>query len=1022
MKQRIEKNKQGPTWYLDAIINHWSFWDEHERYYLKELLPSLMRNPSSGDAVEERLISELRPLLTEDEWTHLPVSVTIRVKGGSPSFEYDLKVKEEERIATLVDELSGLLLRRDWDAFDLRLASEELPDAVREDLLAAKNRGIWLEEEENEAERQRAEVAELKNLIACYDWCAFDKRLLVARLPVPTEYELNQLKNSKIEEKRQEDLCEFLTSLISKKQWNSFDEAIDDAKLPKNAISRLVELKSEKLAEAKFEEERKKRQQTLASLRLLIKERCWHDFDIALLNSKLEPSDRENLLKEKAAELRESLGIALDDIQSRILASPAKTFRVTARAGSGKTRLLTAFTQFLVEGYRYTPDEILLLAFNRDAASQLEDRLTKLLKIPAFSGARTFHSLAYGVAAPEQEILYDTGDSVAGKPLSSLVQDILVGLLDDELLDRVYDLFRRETTEAKSTGAFLQGEDAYDFRRALRQYTLAGEPVKSRGEKFIADFLFEHGIKYSYERPVRWEGSWYRPDFTIHLDEKNSVIWEHWAVDPDTKHAAESAEWSAVKLRAYQAAAKRKRGFWEAKEKSLLESCAQNCGDRESFEAEIATKLEPFFPTLQRLPKHKLISAIKQVHLSKLSSWVGQAIQRAQKQGWDAAALRRALKTHSHETERERLFLSLVDYVFSAYTPRLKRKGKIDFDQLFNEAIQLMRSDPPQTVLRGKQTAIDLRGLRMCLVDEAQDLSPQFVEAVCCLRRLNPALRVLFVGDDWQAINRFAGSDVELFTREITTRLGKCATATLEMNYRSVRSVVLAGNALMRGQGAEAVPHKEAIGIIQLAYLDQVFVEGRKGQPSYEVEKAFREGGRSLEKLLKALYQLAMPDLLTGKTVGVLFRTNQYLGKSLSELEQRFVDVLRKMGWPRDDVTRWKKDLLRFSTAHSFKGAERHTVFVVNPSAGNFPLLNADSIELFRLFGDSLKQAEQDERRLFYVAITRAEERLVFLTEKRRDEDSPYLDTFRELIQTIPVPAEAILPPAFTGRGEMETG
>jgi DNA helicase IV len=314
-------------------------------------------------------------------------------------------------------------------------------------------------------------------------------------------------------------------------------------------------------------------------------------------------------------------------------------------------------------------------------------------------------------------------------------------------------------------------------------------------------------------------------------------------------------------------------------------------------------------------------------------------------------------------------------------------------------------------LLCGKQTTIDLRRLRYCLIDEAQDLSPQFVEAVTCLRELNPGIRLMFVGDDWQAINRFAGSAVELFTDAITARFGKCATPTLATNYRSVRKVVLAGNKLMQGQGDAAAPHKDVAGLIQLAYLDKVWVEGRDSEPGWAADEPFRAYGIGLDAFFKALYHLAVPDLVAGKTVGVLFRTNQRGGKKLPELEKTFVRLLRRMGWPREQVAVWQKEKIRFSTAHRFKGAERHTVFVIDPHAGNFPLLNADSIELFRFFGDSLEQAEADERRLFYVAITRAEERLVFLTETRREEDSPYLGAFRDLIDVIQVPNQVILPP-----------
>jgi DNA helicase-4 len=346
---------------------------------------------------------------------------------------------------------------------------------------------------------------------------------------------------------------------------------------------------------------------------MLLENEDWQGFDRAIVSKDLDSPLRDMLLECKASAIVSKLDetIRLDLDQARILASPARTIRVTARAGSGKTRLLTALTYFLIHECDYSLNEVLLLAFNRDAAGQIEDRLTKLLKIPAFPGARTFHSLAYGVAAPEQAILFDKGENMATRELSALVQDILVGLLDEELLDEVYDLFRCETAEAQSTGAFLQGEDAYDFRRALMQYTLGGQAVRSRGEKFIGDFLFEHGIAYFYESPTRWEGGWYRPDFTIMVGEGRRIVWEHWAVDPDASLVNGTSQWPEAKLREYQVIALRKREFWKSKDVPLLESCAQSCADREAFEAEVADKLRPFLPEFRRLPKGELIARMK---------------------------------------------------------------------------------------------------------------------------------------------------------------------------------------------------------------------------------------------------------------------------------------------------------------------------------------------------------------------------------------------------------------------------
>jgi DNA helicase-4 len=75
-------------------------------------------------------------------------------------------------------------------------------------------------------------------------------------------------------------------------------------------------------------------------------------------------------------------------------------------------------------------------------------------------------------------------------------------------------------------------------------------------------------------------------------------------------------------------------------------------------------------------------------------------------------------------------------------------------------------------------------------------------------------------------------------------------------------------------------------------------------------------------------------------------------------------------------------------TVHSFKGLEEEIVILVRVCEGAFPLLHPDD-SLFTIFGQSEIDVLEEERRLFYVAITRAKERLYILTEQGRE--SPFL-------------------------------
>lgn len=759
-----------------------------------------------------------------------------------------------------------------------------------------------------------------------------------------------------------------------------------------------------------------------AQLSALLQDSKWTEFDLVLSRAAISPPQRAVLLELKAQQLAKVFppGAAPDAAQARIIASPAKTIRVTARAGSGKTRLLSALAYFLVKHCGHEPNEILLLAFNKNAADELESRLIELLGVPAFPGARTFHSLAYGIAQPEETLVMDQGKEVSAMQLTALVQELLRESLDDETREQIYQLFLHEAELDQQTGSLLKGEARYDFRWSLKQFTLSGRSVKSAGEKYIDDFLFEHGVEAYYEDPFPWDGGWYRPDFKIKTGTNTYIILEHWAVDPDRSDVIASRAWPEGKQREYQQVAKKKREYWKRRQVRLIETCAHECNDREGFEEVLRQRLSEHLGSLQRLPRAVLLERVVEIHLSRLAQFIAQAIQRSQKLGWDYAELASALSTHDAQTEREAFFHRLVLRVFRSYGAALKRQGKIDFDRLFNRAIALMQADPPRATVIRKESTLDLRKLRVCLVDEAQDLSPQFLRAIDCLRSLNPNLKIIFVGDDWQAINRFAGSSVELFTEEINTRFGKSATATLSTNYRSSAQIVEAGNALMRDQGRPANAHHAGIARIERVCYDHVWVEVREGQENYEMDAPFRPAGGAAA-IVKTIYQLALPDLLAGKSVGVLFRNNSYCGVEIKEAERTLIHAFREFGWPRDRVETWRDEKLTFSTAHKFKGAERDSIFIVGPHEGSFPLINATSIELFRFFGDSLPQAVDDERRLFYVALTRARQRVVLVCESNRTDESPFLEPLSEIIINIPVPNVLIRPDAPPPRTALAT-
>lgn len=100
-----------------------------------------------------------------------------------------------------------------------------------------------------------------------------------------------------------------------------------------------------------------------------------------------------------------------------------------------------------------------------------------------------------------------------------------------------------------------------------------------------------------------------------------------------------------------------------------------------------------------------------------------------------------------------------------------------------------------------------------------------------------------------------------------------------------------------------------------------------------------------------------------------------------------FLDKLKTL-FSEDELEKIGDFDKRFSTGtiHDFKGKEADVVFVVNVCLWAFPLVHP-SEPLFKIFGRGVEEVLEEERRLFYVAVTRAKEHLWLLTESDRPSD-----------------------------------
>ena len=677
----------------------------------------------------------------------------------------------------------------------------------------------------------------------------------------------------------------------------------------------------------------------------------------------------------------ESLGLEYppDPEQAAAIGAVEGNIQVVARAGSGKTATLINRALFLQQHCGVVPDEMLLLAFNRKAAEEMQKRLDEALQ-GSTPHVMTFHALAYALVLPDEAILFDEEEGEQRQ--SRAIQDIVDHYLRDSsyynqirVLMTMYlnaDLgikyFGDDWERIVSGGYDRTPEDMLRYRRSLAQESLDGRYVKSFGEKVIANFLFEHDIEYRYGRDFWENGVNYRPNFTIFTGEKRGVVIEHFGLkgDPD-----------------YDIMSEKKRSYWGNKPNwKFLEFSPRDLASNEveGFYFLLKQQLETCEILCNQLGEEEIWNRIKDRAIDSFTKATVGFINRCRKLSLTAGQLSERVDTHIWDEEVERRFLNLVQVFYQSYLEHLQATGEDDFDGLVQKAAGRVAAG--KTVFRRGSDSGDLKRIRYVFIDEYQDFSELFYRLMAALREQNPRARFFCVGDDWQAINGFAGSDLYFFENFSQIFQDSCELP-VATNYRSARAIVDVGNALMKGRGIPARAHTDEAGKVVIANLATF-------NPTPQEKEENRE-----DELTTAVLRLVNRAINDGRDVVLLSRKNslpwpvnhQDQGHSSGESElDRFLELLRSR--LPDELA----EKVTISTVHKYKGLEKDVVIVLDAVSGCYPLIHPHGI-FTRVLGDTIERVGAEERRLFYVALTRAVENLFILTkEDKFGRFAPFLE------------------------------
>ncbi|MBQ6354897.1 UvrD-helicase domain-containing protein [Candidatus Saccharibacteria bacterium] len=328
--------------------------------------------------------------------------------------------------------------------------------------------------------------------------------------------------------------------------------------------------------------------------------------------------------------------------------------------------------------------------------------------------------------------------------------------------------------------------------------------------------------------------------------------------------------------------------------------------------------------------------------------------------------------THAKNT------LKLFEKVLRDYHAALEFGNKVNFNQLIAKACgKLPRKTDYQYIF----------------IDEYQDFSLLFLALIKSLRKTCKTAKLLAVGDDWQAINRFAGGNVEYFQNFEKYFPEDSKKLFIPTNYRSGKRIVKNANHFMGASLKDFNGCKAGNKLKSKIFLGNISNVKIPLHECYELsgkchdrQKCHTSSEKSEKLLIFQQYKRAVESIIAknpGKSIKILARNNDLSFMPLRD----FCTKLELDAKPNAKLEPNTKPNLTACTIHKSKGLEADVIILLEIDAGQFPGPDKSG-GLYEIFGDNEKTLLEDEHRLFYVALTRAKEKLYILTKTTAIEKS----------------------------------
>ena len=677
--------------------------------------------------------------------------------------------------------------------------------------------------------------------------------------------------------------------------------------------------------------------------------------------------------------------LTLDDDQQIAIITDDKHNLVVAGAGSGKTEVLITRIAYLIKrkSDRIKPERILALAFQNKAANEIKERLKKRYGVDV--EVRTFHSLG-------KNIIQDISKMKGVKPpklkeecsedwkYQRYIQRLFETEMskNDRLQNEIINFMKKYGDEEviKQEADFEKKEEFYNYQQSLRYTALDGTKVKSESEREILNFFLMHKldgneIKIIYENPAEWmkyknengeeiipKPDFYFPDFDIYL--------EHWAIGENGK----VPKWFSGEnpTKEYTESMNLKKEKYQSNQKMLFET-SQSDYEKGRFQKILS---ERFLSVLKKKYEDKVFD-LQELSYKEIVESVWESAQFVKQLPMNISKFIVVAKTYrlypkdidkrlSSErwSPKQISFSNIANKIYEIYQKEFQKGNYIDFSDMINVAVDYLKDN--KEFYKNKYDHV--------LIDEYQDISTQRYEMIKELMSKNGKCKLFCVGDDWQSIMGFAGSNLDFFIN-FDKYFYHPARTDLTKNYRSIKSIVDVGACIIKNNKDGQIKKKT------IANSDEskpVLVFSSKHQKKFFGQYYEQIAKHCLDKIKEYHTEKNYPY----DNFMILMRI-----ANKKKLRNFITEYSKSLGIPISEKAD-RPNCVHIMSVHKSKGLQAKVVMVLNVDKDlyGFPceLENPDIFLPAIKNNDGLRK--QEERRLFYVAVTRAKEEVIIYAQK----------------------------------------